>query len=102
MPAVGTGTGMHEITKMSAPIRPRSGLKLGVVFDFFFISKIPFMRNGIAAKYHKAAHLRGSIPSEMCIAQAVRVNINMYPALIEIKTNIILRIFFFRLFLIMH
>src|SRR3989338_3822291 len=73
VPAVGTGTGIQDITKTTAAMRPRSGLKLEFSFALFFMSKIPFIKNGSATKNHSPAHGNGRIPSEICIAKAASV-----------------------------
>jgi hypothetical protein len=67
VPAVGTGIGMQEMIKTTAPIKPRSGLKVGRVLALFFTFKIPIVMNGSAIKYQKPAHFPGKIPSEICI-----------------------------------
>jgi len=38
---------------ITAPIMPSSGLKLVISLDFLFTSRMPFMRNGKATRYHK-------------------------------------------------
>src|SRR3989338_10178585 len=78
VPAVGTGTGIQEMTKISAPIIPKSGLKPGVNFDLVLMSKIPFIRKGAATRYQTKAQLKGRMPSEMCMAYTFLAKKNKY------------------------
>lgn len=71
VPAVGTGIGMQEIMKTTAVMRPTRGLKDISVLDIFFNRNSPYATNGAATANHNAAQLKGSNPSEMCIASAL-------------------------------
>lgn len=70
VPTKGTGTGMQEITNINAPINPKSGLSSGFVRHLFLMMEMPKMIKGRETKYQSAAHLRGRIPSEICMAKA--------------------------------
>jgi len=71
VPAVGTGIGMQEIIKTTAAMRPTRGLKEISVLEIFFNRNNPYVTNGVATANHSAAQLKGSNPSEMCIASAL-------------------------------
>ena len=68
VPAVGTGIGMHEITKTAAPTSPTNGLIYG---SFSLRTRRvlnPQNTNGTLSTNQNAAHGRGKMPSEICIA----------------------------------
>ena len=71
VPAVGTGIGMHEMTKTAEPINPTIGLKSGCCLLRAFRSRRPSATKGIARANQSPAHWGGRIPSVMCIAWAV-------------------------------
>jgi hypothetical protein len=70
VPAVGTGTGMQDMMKTAAAIRPARGLKERSSRARVFTLLMPTARNGTATANHTQAQGNGRIPSEMCIAWA--------------------------------
>jgi hypothetical protein len=70
VPAVGTGTGIQEMIKTTAAISPTRGLKEMSAAANFFIFHNPHATKGAAMTDQKAAHPKGNIPSERCMAWA--------------------------------
>lgn len=68
VPAVGTGIGMQEMMKTTAAMSPTRGLKERSWRDRSFTRRMPRARKGAATANQSAAHPRGRIPSEMCMA----------------------------------
>ncbi len=68
VPAVGTGIGIQEIMKTTAAINPTRGLNERSTEESFFSLYKPNATNGMATANQSAAQLKGSMPSEMCMA----------------------------------
>src|SRR5512135_2820680 len=70
VPTVGIGTGMQDMMKTAAAINPTRGLNERSEPERFLSLCMPSARKGADTAYHSAHQLKGSIPSEMCIAWA--------------------------------
>jgi hypothetical protein len=70
VPAEGTGIGIQEMIKTTAAISPTRGLNEMSTAAVFFIRHNPHATKGAAMTDQKAAHPKGNIPSERCIAWA--------------------------------
>jgi hypothetical protein len=63
--------GMQEIIKITAAMSPTSGLNDRSTSDIFFNLYSPYPTKGMATANHNAAQLKGSRPSEICMASAL-------------------------------